>query len=30
MTEVEAAGGGVALDDLEVDAEVGGVFDGLV
>lgn len=26
--DVEAAGGGVALDDLEVDAEVGGVFDG--
>ncbi|MGC0407554.1 hypothetical protein RKD31_000797 [Streptomyces sp. SAI-163] len=26
--DVEAAGGGVALDDLEIDAEVGGVFDG--
>lgn len=26
--DVEAAGGGVALDDFEVDAEVGGVFDG--
>jgi hypothetical protein len=26
--DVEAAAGGVALDDFEVDAEVGGLFDG--
>ncbi len=26
--DVEAAGGGVALDDFEVDAEVGGLFHG--